>query len=114
MIEKIILDYLTGILNVPVRMEVPADPPETYVIVEKVGGRNENHIDSATVAIQSCSKVSLYTAALLNDDVKKAMQDIISHQNVSRCQLNSDYNFTDKKMKTYRYQAVFNMVYFDD
>ena len=114
MIETIVLDYLSGELNVPVWMEVPPDPPETYVVIEKLGSRRENHIDRASMAVQSCSLISLYHAAALNDSVKRAMDDIVTRGDVSRCGLNSDYNFTDKKTKTYRYQAVFDLTYFDD
>lgn len=114
MIEKIILDYLSEGLEVPVWMEVPREPPKAYAIVEKMGSRRRNHVDSASIAVQSCSEVSLYEAAALNDTVKKLMEGIIRDPSVSRCELNSDYNFTDKKTKTYRYQAVFDLVYFDD
>lgn len=114
MIEKVVLDYLSGCVDVPVWMEVPADPPDLYVVIEKLGSRRENRIDRASIAVQSCSLASLYAAAKLNDDIKRAMEGITTRPDVSRCKLNSDYNFTDKKTKTYRYQAVFDLVYYDD
>ena len=113
MIETIILEYLSPLVGAPVYMEVPPDPPAAYVIVEKVGGRKDEHIDRATVALQSCSTESLYRAACLNEAAKRAMEAITELPDVSRCRLNSDYNFTDKKTKTYRYQAVFDLIFFD-
>jgi hypothetical protein len=53
----------------------------------------------------------MYKTAVLNEMVKKAMEDIIEIDAVSRCELNTDYNYTDTETKRYRYQAVFDIVY---
>lgn len=116
MIEKIILDYLTDELSVPVFMETPAgtpeDPiPDEYVLIEKTGSSMSNLISSATFAFQSISNVSLYRAAQINEDVKGAMFTVITVPEVSRARLNSDYNFTDTRTKQYRYQAVYDITY---
>lgn len=113
MIELIVKEHLSAALDVPVVLEVPRDPPASYVVIEKLGGRQDNHIDRAGMAVQSCSTSSLYEAAVLNESVKAAMEDLASNPSVSRCRLNSDYNFTDKKTKTYRYQAVYDLVFFE-
>ena len=113
MIELAIKEYLDSRLSVPVVFEVPENKPDAYVLVEKTGGSRENMIDSATIAIQSCSGVSLYMAALLNEEVKTAMDGITIRPDISRAKRNTDYNFTDSQTKTYRYQAVYDMVYFD-
>lgn len=111
MIEKIILDYLTG-AGVTAYMEIPdGGGVMPYVVIEKTGGGDENHINSATVAIQSYGD-TLYQAALLNDQIVALMEDIVLLPEVSACELNSDYNFTDTTKKEYRYQAVFDLVYF--
>lgn len=112
MIEKVLLDYLNEKLEVPVFMEEPEEKHERYVILEKTGSDEENYIQFITVAIQSYAK-TLYDAACLNEDVKKAMRDSITLPNISRSKLNSDYNYTDTTKKKYRYQAVFNLVYLD-
>lgn len=111
MIEKIILNHLTKSLNVPVLMEERVGLPSAYVIIEKVGGGESNHISRATVAVQSYGK-SLHDAAELNEKVKEAMGRIAELDDVSRCELNSDYNYTNTTKKKYRYQAVFDLVYF--
>lgn len=111
MIEKIILDYLNEALDVPVYMEVPADIVESYVIVEKTGSSETNHIKEATLAVQSVAP-SLYKAACLNEEVKTAMDNSITLGSIARAKCNSDYNFTDTTTKSYRYQAVYDVVYY--
>ena len=111
MIESIILNYLADNLTVPVLMEEPEEQCGEYVLIEKVGSSENDRIQSATVAVQSYAE-SLYRAAKLNDTVKRAMRDIIVLDSVSRCRLNSDYDFTDTETKRYRYQAVFDLTYY--
>ena len=111
MIEQIILDYLAGKLSVSVRMEEEPDLPGSYVLVEKTGGGETNYIKRATVAIQSYAG-SLYEAARLNEEVKDAMSGIAELDTVSKCSLNSDYNYTDTFRKKYRYQAVYDIVHY--
>lgn len=110
MIEKIVLDYLKSILDIPVYMEVPDKEPNKYVLIEKTGSSAENYINSATFALQSYAE-SLYLAAELNEKVKTAMDNIIILDSISKSDLNSDYNFTDTTKKKYRYQAVYELFY---
>lgn len=112
MIEVILLDYLSTALNVPCYMEEPADPEESYIIIEKTAGRNDEHISRATFAIQSYG-ASLYDAASLNLEVKIAMASI-NLPEIARAALNSDYNFTDTTTRRYRYQAVYDIVYYEE
>ena len=41
------------------------------------------------------------------------MDGITEKPEIAACRLNSDYNFTDTAKKKYRYQAVFDLVYYD-
>ena len=59
MIEEKVREYLEDKLDIPVRMEEEPGLPEEYVLIEKTGSGEENHIASATLAIQSYSG-SLY------------------------------------------------------
>lgn len=112
MIEKVVLGWLTAKLApTPCYMEQPETPPDEFVLIEKVGGGVNDHICRASFAIQSISD-SLLGAAELNERVKDAMDSLIEHPDVSRCHLDSDYNFTDKASKKYRYQAVYDLVHF--
>ena len=68
MVEKIVKDYLQSSLGIPVRLEEDDDLGNEYVLIEKTGSNTENHIASATLAVQSYS-ASLYGAASLNERV---------------------------------------------
>lgn len=113
MIEKIILDWLGAKLDVPVYLEEPKELPEEYVLIDKLGSAENDLITSATIAVQSYS-ASLYGAAELNAKVKKAMPESVSQGDICRCVCTSDYNYTDTETKRYRYQAVFDVTYYDE
>lgn len=110
MIEKIIIDHLIQETGLIVEAEVPKSKDE-YIVIERTGGGCENHINRATIAVQSCSKASLFRAATINDMVLNAMANLVALPEISRCQLNSTYNFTNPQTEVYRYQAVFDVVY---
>lgn len=111
MIEIITLNYLNDKLSVSVFTEKPLKPPKSYVLIEKVGSRETEHLPSATIAFQSYAE-SLYNAALLNKELKETMKNIIELDEIRGITLNSDYNFTDTRTKEYRYQAVYDVRYY--
>lgn len=111
MIEKVILDYLSTTLNLPCSMEVPQNPPKEFIVIEKTSSGRSNYIESSTLAIQSYGE-SLYDAASISESVKEAMYNSITLDEIVSCRLNSEYNFTDTRMKQYRYQAVFDLVHY--
>ena len=142
MIEKIVLDYLRAIefkelvlpdekyliiqgrsrlavptgkvLDIPCYAERPEkEPNRAYIVIEKTGSENENHLQDATVAVSSYAK-TLYEAAALNEEVKREMLKITRLSEVSAARLNSDYNFTSTAAKAYRYQAVFVLTYYEE
>ena len=111
MIEEIILNHLAS-HNISAVMEIPEGgitPP--CCVIERTGGGEENKLRHATVAIQSYGS-SMYNAASLNESVIAAMDGLAARPEVASCRLNSDYNFTDTTKKQYRYQAVFDVVYY--
>ena len=112
MIEKLLYDFLTARIDVPVYMEMPASPPEAFVLMEKTGGGMSNHLRRATIAVQTYD-ASLYKTAGLNEVVKTAMLSCAELDAVARCELNSDYCYTDTTHKLYRYQAVFDVIYYE-
>ena len=112
MIEPIIIEYLSEQLSVPVSGAVPANPPDTFLTVEKTGSRRSNRIDAATIVVQSWAP-SIAQAAALNDRVKAAMEEIVRLDVISSCNLDTDYNYTDTTRKRCRYQAVFDVVYYE-
>lgn len=50
MIEIIIKNYLAEKLSVPVVLEVTANSPKSFVLLEKTGSSREEHIDRAMLA----------------------------------------------------------------
>ncbi|MBO4109839.1 hypothetical protein J5583_06650 [Streptococcus suis] len=111
MIEVITLNFLTEHLSVPVYTEHQEEMPERFVIFEKTSGGKKNHLHQATLAIQSYGP-SLAESAMLNKEVKQAIEKMVELPSISRVELNSDYNFTDTETKRYRYQAVVDFIYF--
>ena len=93
MIAKDLLDYLGEALSVGVYM-----------------GRND-HIITTTIAVQSYAP-SLYEAMVLNESVKSAMEGFAQLANVTRVELDTDYNFTNTVTKQYRWQAVYNITHY--
>ncbi|HEM5579018.1 TPA: hypothetical protein U1694_000345 [Streptococcus suis] len=111
MIEVITLNFLTEHLSVPVYTEHQEEMPERFVIFDKTSGGKKNHLNQATLAIQSYGQ-SLEEAAFLNEEVKQAVEKMVELPSISKVELNSDYNFTDTETKRYRYQAVVDFIYF--
>lgn len=112
MIEKIIYDYLNDSLSLPVYTEIPKNSPPRFIVFEKTGGAQVNHIKSSTIAVQSYGD-SLYDAAVINEELKEEMiYGLISRDEIISVTLNSDYNFTDTTTKKYRYQAVFDIYHY--
>lgn len=111
MIEKTVIDYLNANASVTAYAEMPKNPPASFLIVEKTGSGKSNHINSATIAIQSYAS-SMFKAAQLNTEIIGIMEWIIELDNVSKVSLTSDYNYTDTETKQYRYQAIFEIKYY--
>lgn len=112
MIELIIRKYLAENLLATVHFEEPESISESYVILEKVGSSKENYIKHASIAIKSHSS-TLYETAKLNEEVKKAMEEIKTLDSISSVEFKGDYNFTDTTKKRYRYQALYDLTYYD-
>ena len=110
MIAKTLLDYLDNNLNVPVVMEAP-EQTTGYVLIDQTGSSRTNHIITTTFAIQSYGS-SLYNAMLLNDEVKDAMVGFAELDEITRVELETDYNFTNTATKQYRWQAVYQITHY--
>lgn len=110
MIEKIVMDYLNDSQSVPAYGETPEKPPAEYILVSRTGGKRENRINSATVAIQSIGG-TLFRACEINEAVMGLMDIIHGFTPIYGAHLNTNYNFTNPATKTYRYQAVYDITY---
>lgn len=111
MIELIILNHLDKHLTVPTFTEKPSNAPKRYVVIDKTGSAKVNHLPSATIALQSYAE-SKYEAAILNNELKNAVEQMVNLDEIRGLTLNGDYNFTDTTTKEYRYQAVYDIKYY--
>lgn len=113
MIEEIILRALQSGTDAPAYTEMPEDKEMPFCIIERTGGGQRGHEQrTAKVAVQSYGE-TLLEAAELNEQVLDVMRELQYTENsIISCELNSNYNFTDTRTKRYRYQAVFDLVYF--
>ncbi len=110
MIETLLIDYLSNNLEVFVGMEAP-EQTTNYVIVDKTGSSRNNHIITSSFAIQSYG-ASLYEAMELNDEVTRVMEGFRELNQITRVELETDYNFTNTATKQYRWQAVYNITHY--
>ena len=107
-IELTVLEYLKNVLDVPVYMEVPAEMPASFVVIQKLGSWKENYVRSSSFALQSYAE-STYKAAMLNASAIETMESMVSLGRIISAKLNSDYIYTDTSNKKPRYQCVFDI-----
>lgn len=110
MIAKDLLDYLGEALSVGVYMESPEELTN-YILLDQTGSSRNDHIITTTIAVQSYAP-SLYEAMVLNESVKAAMEGFAQLANVTRVELDTDYNFTNTVTKQYRWQAVYQITHY--
>lgn len=112
-VEAVIIDYLKTALNSDhVYAEVPErNKPDEYIVIDKTGSSTNDWLCTSTIAIQSYAKSKL-RAAEINEDLKEAMEEIESIEEIAGCHLNSDYNFSNISKKQHRYQAVFEITHY--
>lgn len=113
MIEEIIVGFLTA-RGFTVYGEEPEHPPKTYAVIGRVGGGMENHISRALITVRSYAP-TLLKAAKLNKQIKYAMlYELPELAQTAGVRLNSDYNNTDPETRRYRYQAVYEITYYEE
>lgn len=111
MIEKVLIDYLKEKLpDVECGYEKPSPIPDKFILLQKTGSERVNFVNKAMFALQSYAE-SNYEAAVLNDRVKTAMDQLIELDEISSSKLNSDYSYNDTANRRYRYQAVYEIAF---
>lgn len=111
MIEFTVKEHLESCLDAPVFFEFPEEAPEYFVVLKKEGDPRENLLDSAMIVADSYGP-SLLAAAMLNESVKNALDDLVILPNISASRRGGDYPAFDTNNKRYRYQAVQNITYY--
>lgn len=113
MIEILVRDWLEE-HGITARLEMPEHySGGQFCVIEKTGSSYRQALDEDTLAVQSYGD-SLYEAAALNRAVCAAMLELHESLAVCYCRKNSDYNFTDTERKRYRYQAVFDILHYEE
>lgn len=112
MIERILQDYLTENAY-PCYLSMPEHPSGSFCIIQKTGSDLRDGLFSATLAVQSYGKTKLETAQM-NHKIVQTMLEAVTLPQISACDLNTDYDFPDVTRKLPRYQAIFDVTYYDD
>jgi len=114
MIEIVLTNYLkTALSPTTVTTQIERGMTAPFVVVEKTGSSQNDLLFHSTFAVQSYG-ASLYEAMSLNKSVKDAMFSAVSLDEITRVELNSDYNYTDETTKQPRYQAVFDITHYKE
>ena len=112
MIERILQDYLTE-NAFPCYLSMPEHPSGSFCVLQKTGSGLDDGLFSATVAVQSYGKTK-FASAQMNHQIVQVMLDADALPQISACDLVTDYDFPDVTRKLPRYQAIFNVTYYDD
>lgn len=112
MIELLLMDYLSEQTSTPCYLSVPEKASGTFYVLEKTGGGMDEGIASATLAVQSYAP-DVPEASRANTRAKAALLDADTLPQIIQCELNTDYNFPDTTRKRPRYQAVFDVTYYE-
>lgn len=108
--EGCVREYLSNNLDVPVYLDTPPNPPDSYVSLEKTGSSRIDHIITDTLAIQSYG-ASRYEASELNKIVLQKIEEMEAEPWNGGVFIDTDYNFTDTTTKRNRYQALVRVVH---
>lgn len=112
MIEKVILDYLTTSLSVPVYMEQPDDQTREFVLIQLIGASKTDRLRTSTLQF-TVFGASMYRAAFLCDQLTQVMDAVPEHlDSISRSHYGGSYNATFTAEKTYRYRATYELTHY--
>ena len=113
MIEVTLREYLDEKLSAPVYMEVPKTIPSEYVLLQVIDSGRINHVDAATFSIVAISN-SLYSAALLRDEIKDALFESTSLNCISHVDQGGEMASVDKANNVYQYELTINFYFFKE
>ena len=108
-IEARLVAFLRYELDVPVDADVPANKPERFVSLERVGGERDTFRDLPRVAIQAWA-VTRYGASELASDVADALERFKFEPGIARVEVGSTINFPDPESNKPRYQVTATFV----
>lgn len=110
-IEILVLQTLSGVLTAPVYAELPPEPPAAFYVIDKLSDRETDRIRTAAFALQAYGPTKL-EAARLSARGAEAIAALLALPEIASARLENEYPFADTRTKSYRYQAVFDIVYY--
>ena len=110
LIEVTVLNYLKSVLDVPVRLEIPAQLPSKFVCFFVKDRSKKNLINAVTLEFYSYSN-SKYEAMVLDKQVREAMENITDLDDISASTLGGGNDTNDTSLKKYRYRSYYNITY---
>ena len=115
MIEELLYEYLDENASCNWYTMRPAEETATpYGLFEKTNSTKTDHVTTSTFAFQSYGS-TLLEAAQTSAELRSLIEDLPNiTTEVSKAQLTGEYNFTNTANKQPRYQAVYQLVHFDD
>ena len=111
MIEKTLISYLNGVMDVPVGFEAPINKPTKYVVLTMLDGGEINHIKAATVNVD-CYADSLLKAAELCEVMDSHLMGMLRLDSISSVSISGRKSKNNTNTKTYCYECVCNIYYY--
>jgi len=110
MIETTIKDYLdTALVGIPIRLEIPKNMPEKFVVLHIIDRGRDNFIESVTMEFDSYAD-SKYEAAILDESLREAIDTMNETSDIS-CKFSGGDDSNDTTYKKYRYRCYYNLYY---
>lgn len=116
LIEQVVKQYLDGVFTgegsdegVDVYLETPETLPASFIVFRLADRGKENQINAVTLEMMSYAP-SKYEAALLDEKLRDAMDNIITLPDIS-CRFGGGNDSPDTSLKKYRYRCYYNLYY---
>ena len=110
LIEQTVLEYLQRELDMDeVYPEIPNPIPEKFVVLHVIDRNKSDQINEVTIEFMSYAS-SKYEAAVLDDQVRTAMEEIVQIDDIS-CHFGGGNDNPDTTLKKPRYRCYFNLFF---
>ena len=111
MIEITILEHLKYALNTDrVFLEMPKDTSGSFVVFTVKDRTKTNQLEAVTIEVCSYAE-SKYASALLDQNVREAMEDADSLEDIMAAVFSNGNDSPDTSLKKYRYRSYFNITF---
>ncbi len=112
-IEEYLLNKFIAEFDYPTFLEYPDGLTAPFIVIDVTGVKPLGpSVYQAVVAFQSYAQ-SKYETSELNRAVIETAKELIKNDEIGAADLDTYTPYPDVLRKKYRYQAVFNIVYYD-